>query len=61
VDKPDLKVWSNGARDELVEKLPDGSEVWRLYRDADDDGVFETVTVITESAEEKRRCSGWKR
>jgi hypothetical protein len=25
VDKPDLKVWSNGARDELVKKLPDGN------------------------------------
>ena len=45
VDREDLKVWSNGARDELIERLPDGSERWRLYRDIDDDGVFEALEV----------------
>jgi hypothetical protein len=49
VDKPGLRVWSNGARDELVERLPDGSEKWRLYRDINDDSILETITVITET------------
>jgi hypothetical protein len=53
VDRPDLKVWSNGARDELVEKLPDGGERWRLYRDVDGDGILETITVITKSIDKR--------
>jgi len=45
VNEEDLKVWSNGARDELVERREDGSEVWRLHRDTDGDSVMESTTV----------------
>jgi len=45
-DKPDLKVWSNGAKDVLLERLDNGKEKWRLYRDTDGDGIFEETEVI---------------
>ena len=45
VDMPDLRVWSNGARDVLLERRSDGTEVWKLYRDVDDDSIMETLIV----------------
>ena len=45
IDEEDLKVWSNSAKDKLVERREDGSEVWRLYRDTDGDSVMESITV----------------
>jgi len=46
VNRTDLKVWSNGAKDVLVKKYKDGKEKWRLYRDLDDDGIFEETEVV---------------
>ena len=46
VNRSDLKVWSNGAKDVLVKKYKDGKEKWRLYRDLDDDGIFEETEVV---------------
>ena len=46
VNRPDLKVWSNGAKDVLVKKYKSGKEKWRLYRDLDDDGIFEETEVV---------------
>ena len=45
-DQKNLKVWSNGEKDVLLEKYDDGKEKWRLYRDLDDDGIFEHTDVI---------------
>jgi len=49
VNEENLKVWSNGAKDELLERKEDGFEVWRLYRDVDNDSVMESTTVRRKS------------
>ena len=45
VDERDRKVWSNGARDELIERLGDGRERWRIWRDFDGDSVMESMVI----------------